>query len=408
MAKRKLSNWVDSWLEYTDQIPSPAVWRKWAGIFCLGAAMERRLYIKTNIGPLYGNLYCIFVGPPGVGKTNLTSRVRNFLAGLSDVKESNTFHVASSSLTHASIIDELKEAERRFVHSNMKDVDNYNALTIVSNELGVLLPEYDDFMMPKLTDLYDGHPYSERRRTANLNFTIEAPVLSILAACTPSYMTSTMPEGAWDQGFLSRTMIAFSAETIWRDIFTEIPVAQKLEDDLRSDLRHLLSLAGKMAFTDEALASIKQWDKTGRTPLPEHPKLYHYNTRRLAHVLKLSMIAALSKEDTLQITQDDFFQALDWLVEIETYMPEIFKAMSTGGDSRVMEEIWFHVSVIFQNEGQKPIAESRILAFLAERLPASNVTRVMDVMVRTGIFVEAFGDGNPGNWYVPRTKRLSG
>jgi DNA polymerase III delta prime subunit len=406
MSKRKLGNWVDSWLEYTDQIPSPPIWRKWAGIFILGSAMERRLWIKTNIAPLYGNLYVIFVGPPGVGKTNLTSRVAHFLRGLSDAKDSNSFHVASSSLTHASVIDELKNAERRYVFPNMKDILEYNALTIVSNELGVLLPEYDAFMMPKLTDLYDGHSYSERRRTKDLNFTIEAPVLSILAACTPSYMTETLPPGAWDQGFLSRTMIAYSAETVWRDIFAEIPVMEKLEAELQADLRHILSLSGKMMFTAEALDSIKTWDKGGRSPLPEHPKLYHYNTRRLAHALKLSMISALAREDTLQITRDDFLQGLDWLVEIETYMPEIFKAMNTGGDSRVMEEVWYHVSLIYQKEGNNPIAESRILAHLAERLPATNVARVMDVMVKTGVFKEEF-TGHPGNWYSPRTRRMN-
>lgn len=68
------------------------------------------------------------------------------------------------------------------------EIVNFNSLTIVSNELGVLLPEYDPAMMSKLTDIYDGKGYSERRRTKDLNFKIDAPQINLIAATTPSFL----------------------------------------------------------------------------------------------------------------------------------------------------------------------------------------------------------------------------
>ena len=59
------------------------------------------------------------------------------------------------------IIEELAEAER-FVQINVNGVlttQSFNALYIVSNELGVLLPAYETDFLNKLTDIYDGHPY---------------------------------------------------------------------------------------------------------------------------------------------------------------------------------------------------------------------------------------------------------
>lgn len=393
---------METWLEYTSELPSPLLWRRWAGIFILAASMERRIWIRTVMGELYPNLYIMLVGPPGVGKTVMSSRVDEFLRELTD-GESATFHLASSSVTAASLVDDLREAGRRFILPNMEIV-NFNSLTIVSNELGVLLPEYDPAMMSKLTDIYDGKGYSERRRTKDLNFKIDAPQINLIAATTPSFLTEKLPPGAWDQGFLSRTMIVFSTETMYRDLFADTKDMDSLRKSLAADLTHMYTLFGKMTFTAEAIAAIQSWDKAGRPPLPDHPKLLHYNTRRAAHLLKLCMVACMATGDSLSITIDHFQTAMDWLIELEVYMPDIFKAMNTGGDSGAMEDAWYHVAVLYGKE-KKPIHESRIIAYLAERIPAQNVARVLDLMVKTGIFISDFADGAQGNWYVPRSRK---
>lgn len=400
---RKREDWIDSWMEYTSNLPSPELWRKWAGIFILGASLERRVWVKTSIGQLFPNIYLVLVGPPGVGKTIMTSQVRNFLFQLSEDGDKNGFHISAASETHASLIDSLKDATRHFLTDAMEPV-SYNSLTVISNELGVLLPEYDSAMMSKLTDIYDAHPYSERRRGTGLNLQMASPQINLMAATTPSFLLETLPPGAWDQGFLSRTMLAFSSETMTRDIFGELHFAESLMKDLITDLKAIFQLYGKMTFTAEAVGALENWNKAGRAPLPDHPKLMHYNTRRAAHLLKLCMIASMSRGDSFEVTLDDYQRAMDWLIELEVIMPDIFKAMIGGGDTRAMEEVWYHAGILWAKENGKPIAESRIIAFLAERVPAQNIARVLDIMVRTGIFIEE-PFGAPGKWYRPASKK---
>lgn len=395
MGKRRLPSWIQGFYEYTDALPSPGLWRKFAAISLIAGALERRVWIKTAMGNLFPNMFMILVGPPGAGKTILTSQIYDFWSTLQDGTDTG-HHVAASSVTAASLIDSLNEAQRRIVRPTaIPPVETFNSLKICSNELGVFLPAYENSMMNLLTDIYDGRPYSERRRGKDINIKIERPQLNIIAATTPSYLTNILPEGAWDQGFLSRTILVYSGETVIRPLWDESPKNEKMYKDLVADLKVVGEMFGKMTFTPDAAKVVSDWHMEGGPPQPEHPKLLHYNTRRTAHLLKLCMVASASRGDDFEINLDDVQLALDWLIEVETFMPDIFKAMSQGGDSRAIQDCWYHCYQIWIKE-KRPIAEPRIVYFLQERVPAHSVMRIIEVM-RQAKLLEKQLDG-----YVPK------
>ncbi len=399
MPERKLANWILGWEEYTAPLPSPELWRKWGGIGVIAAALERKVWVTTGMGALYPNLYIVNVGPPGLGKTVVSKTTWEFLNSLSDGTDKG-LHLASSSVTFASVIDELAEAKRDIVRLDMDPARyEFNALTIVSNELGVLLPEYDAFMMPKLTDLYDGHPYSERRRTNDTKIKLEAPQLNLIASCTPAYLTTTLPPAAWDQGFLSRMLIAFSTENLRREIFSEIKKDTTLKQDLLTDLKLIFKsdfTFGEMSFTTDAQAKLERWHHAGGPPAPDHPKLMHYLTRRTTQVIKLSMIASIAESSSLKITDEHLMTAIAWLLELETYLPDIFKAMVAGGDAQVMREAWYYFASEYAKT-HKPIPEHKVIAYLSTRLPAHSVVRVLDVMEKAQLMKKVF-EGTIAAW----------
>ncbi len=346
------------------------------------------MWIRPGKGDLYPNLYVIFCAPPGIGKTEMIWRVRDMWESL------ETHHVANSSLTKASLIDSLDDAQRNIVHPQLeKPTSSFNSLLVASNELGVLLPQYDNEFMNALQDIYDGKGYSESRRTSKLKIHIKHPNLNILAGCTPGYLRETLPPGAWDQGFISRSIIVYSGEQELGSLWLEGSLDEKLEDVLKSQLKEIGELYGKISFTQEAKDFIDAWHLGGQEPKPVHPRLMHYNIRRTAHILKLSTVACVSAGGFPTITKEHIQTALDWLIEAEVYMPDIFKAMSSGGDSQVIEDTWHFVWETYIKEGKKPIGLNRVIYFLQERTSAHNVLRVLEVMMRSEMLQKTLAKG---------------
>lgn len=363
-------------MTYTNGIGSPEIYRRWTGIFTLAAALERKIWTTTNRGDLYPNLFVFIVGPAAAGKTLAAVHARKLLQKLTD------HHIAPSSISRASMIDALHKAERKLVHPQDKDepIKAFNSLTVFSMELGVLIPGYENDFMHTLTDIYDNEPYSETRRTNKLDIQMAKPQINLLAATTPSYLNHLIPEGAWDQGFLSRVILVYHGPVPPQDLFNGVAPTLSLGRDLEEDLLSIGKLYGKFKFEEEAAQLINDWHKQGGNPKPDHPRLMNYNSRRTSHLLKLCMIICASNGDSPVITVDHFAEALDTLTEAEKFMPDIFKAMSSGGSGKTIEETYYFVFKAYAAAKHQPVMHSRVVNFLVERVPAHSVDVILKQM----------------------------
>lgn len=387
---RRCKNFIDSFLAYTEGKGSPRIYRLWSAIFTVGAICERKVWLTTAKGKLYPNQYILLVGGAGIGKTLCTNTVHDML---NEIRTPETpFHIAPTSVTKASLIDALDDADRRIIRPmENPSIVAFNSLTIVPNEFGVFLPSWEGDFMSSLTDLWDCKYYSETRRTAKININIQNPQLNMFSATTPAYLTNLLPEGAWEQGFMSRILIVFSGEIVYTDLFDLLDNDNNLWTDLIHDLRQMYNTFGEMSVTEEVKLAINEWSKKGGPPIPDHPKLTHYCARRAAHLLKLCMIASMASDSDRIVTLDHFAEALDWLVQLETFMPDVFKSMKVGGDGRAIEECWHYAYTVYLKTKQ-PVPEHRIIQFLQEKVPVHNISRILDVMERSKLLQKKFTD----------------
>lgn len=383
---RKVPSWIDGFIKSTDNLDAPEIFRKWAAISTVGSVLEQKVWLMTS-SPIFPNLYVFIVGHPASGKNRT---IRAAKAYLRDLKE---FKIAPISLTWASLIDALVRA-KRFIARIPDEPLEYNSMMIAPEEMGAFIHKYDKEMTDGLSALYDNDLYDQERRGGEIRIKMKSPLVSIITGCTPSNLMDFMPDSAWGQGFTSRIIMVFSDERIVGDDFAK--KASGPEADLIHDLTIINGLIGEFQVTEEYRNVVNNWRQLDESlpdwPKPSHPKLIHYNGRRRVNIYKLSMISAIDRSNTLLLTKDDFNRAMSWLLEAETFMPDIFKAGVSGGDSKAMDEIYHFVL-----SAPSGVRESKLVNFARERVPAHSVIRVIEVMERSGLIKAISYDAKTGS-----------
>lgn len=348
----------------------------------------------------FPNLFVFLIGAPASGKTVPINVVREDIWR----QMQDGYYLAPKSITSAALSDTLAEAKVRILRPTaVPPFIEFNSLAIFSPELGTFISSYDNDLMQRLTDLYDNEAYEERRRGKDLNLVIPKAQLNMLGGTTPSFLNQLLPTGAWDQGFISRVIMIFSGEHQIKPLFDTPVTEQALRDDLITDLKGIGTLYGKMGWDPAAAKAMQDWHMAGGPPVPDHIRLLHYVGRRTGHMLKLCMVASISRSNELIIREEDFDSALGWLLEAELEMPEIFKAMrGSTMDGSAIDETWYYCWSLWQKE-KGPIPESRIIAFLQQRVPSYSVMKILELL-RTSHMLECTGSDKRGMLYTPVPK----
>ena len=144
---RYLDNWIDSFMKWSNTIPSPSIFRLWAAYATIGGTMERKVWCDLSGGLLHPSMFILLVGGSSVGKNQSIKLASSFWV------ETGQLTIAAESLTKAALIDELSGAQKEF------DYNDYHYITspivVSAEEFGVMLPEYDKRFLNLLCDLWD-------------------------------------------------------------------------------------------------------------------------------------------------------------------------------------------------------------------------------------------------------------
>lgn len=390
-------DWIELFLKYTEGLPTPDTFRLWSAIAAVSGALERRVWIETARSRLYPNTYILLVGRPGVGKSQAISPVGELW------KQAKDIHVAPDNLTKPALIDAISAARRTLIRGEQEMVE-YHSLAVASPEFGVLVPAHDLEFLNTLNHIYDNpSSYRENRRSMGDNqIDISNPQLTIIGGTQPAYLANLLPEEAWGMGFTARLILIYSGETKKVSLFAKQEPRVEFYSALISGIKAMTKKYGPMMFEMDAQAEAERWAEAGCPPVPEHSKLENYTSRRILHVLKLSIISAVSAGHST-ITFWDFARARDWLLGAEAAMPDIFREMVARSDVQVIQELHFFLWQLWIKE-KKDIHESRLIHFLQNRVPSEKIIRVIEIAERSGIIKT----GEYPRTYRPQPKHTHG
>lgn len=383
-------DFLDEFMSLTQHVPSPDIFRVWAGISCLAGAMERRVWARV-VGHAftYPNLFVALVASPGIGKGVIETTGRLWRRA-KDASKKPCFHVMPDSVNAASMMLAFKDA-RKVIIRNGELKHEYHSLLVPNEEMGVLMPAHDMELLGRLNYIFTNPDFIRILRVYQGEVQeIINPTLNIICGAQPGFLASMLPEEAWSMGFTSRLIMVYAGSGKDIKLFADTSAADKLESSLLSMLAEVAEIEGCMRWEPEAAAALDNWHKGGRQPVPDHSRLTFYLNRRLQFAIKLCIIAAISRSRELVIRHEDVTRAFDWLFPTEALMPDIFREMVHKSDNQTLQELHFFMWKEFART-QKPLHEARLYSFLQDRVPSERIPRIIEVASRSGMITRHEG-----------------
>jgi len=209
----------------------PTIFHLWGCFTVMSALIKREAWFRWyDPNKLYINLYTILVGPPGRAfkstSVNITAKLlKNLSAFITDpnMKEIKKLHVIAGKVTPEKLLDTLqpKPGSYPLVNEKGKPLKKKNGtpltykytseVLIIASELASLLSKasYNEGMITNLLKLYDCDEEWSTDTFAREKTVLKNMHTTLLAACTPQQFHESIPIGASNDGFLSRTNIVY-------------------------------------------------------------------------------------------------------------------------------------------------------------------------------------------------------
>jgi len=341
---RELRNWIDSYVQYTDNTESPLIYHIWCSLSVIAGALQRRVYLKWGLGQvIYPNLYTVLIGPSGRTRKGVAIGIaKEFLKAVPHV----TVTPESSSGRQAMILA-MKRALRNFNDpSKNNKIEFHCAVTAFSEELAVFLGQGDIAYLSNLTDWYDSKDDWEYETVGRGKDSLQGLCLNLLGGTAPDWIQSMIPQEALGGGFTSR--IIFVVEEHKRKIVPEHTVTKEeydLHAKLSRDLERIALLAGEITFSPTAKNLYVNWYigedikmANKEMPINDH-RFAGYCERRATHLRKLMIICSVARGDSLVIEDEDFVAALKLLKGAEENMHKTFGGLGKARNSDQLEQI---------------------------------------------------------------------
>ena len=335
--ERKLPNWIDAFMLYTENSEPPDLFRKWTAISCIASAMQRKCSIQWGTAlTFYPNLFIVLVGPSATGKGTAMS------PGLDILSEIPAIRMASNATSLQALIRHLKDTNLTDINLITGEQIFHSSLTIFSKEFTVFLGYHNRELMASLCDWYDCDKKWSYDTIARNKEEIIGVWVNLIGGTTPDLIQSSLPAESIGGGLTSRIIFVVEDK---KSKLVPIPIQTQKEVQLREllihDLEKISMLSGTFSYTEKFVDLWTEWVVNAEKSPPFYDKNFEgYIGRRRAHLMKLAMIISAShgKHD-LSLSRDDLESAITFLNEVEVNMESVFKGFGKSDISAIMNQV---------------------------------------------------------------------
>ena len=332
---RNVSDWIDGFMELTDNSEPPVLFRKWAAISTIAAALQRKVRVELGLSlTFYPNLYIVLVGPSATGK----GTAMKFASDI--IEKIPTIRLSAQATSLQALIRRMKETNLTDINVVTGDQTYHSSLTIFSTEFTVFLGYHNQELIAALCEWYDCHNRWTYETIARKKEEVVGVWVNLFAGTTPDAIQASLPIESIGGGLTSRIIFVVEERRAKLVIVPTITERQlQLQQQLVYDLEAINRLSGVMQYTDGYLKTYTDWCIFADQHRPFHDKKFDgYCGRRRKHLITLSMVCCASRSDEMIMTSEDIDRAIFLLAEVEVKMGKVFKGMGRSAISDLLSD----------------------------------------------------------------------
>lgn len=313
------SGWIKDYIDYTMWSEAPAAFHFFTACAVLGATVGRKAWFSKGYYKVYPNHQIILVAP--TGKCRKTSALN---LGIRLLQQLEGLNILANKSTPEALIQGLSSVS---VEGNQIQLAREARGVLYAPELAVFLgkQKYNEGLIALLTDLFDNPDKWQASTKAGGKVDLNNVCLTFMGASTPDWLIGAIPQDAFGGGFMSRLLFIVQEDT---PRCFPIPKVVETPPRLTNDLQTLWNpktVPGEITFTNaEPHRWYSLWYAGSRKNIPEDEKMAGYHERKPDHLLRLSILIALSQGRT-KIDTPDLMASLKVLDFLERQMLGTFK-----------------------------------------------------------------------------------
>lgn len=394
---RKLENWLDTYMEFTEHTESATVFHRWVGISVLAAVLRKKTWLTFGRLRIYPNMYIVLVANPGIAR-----KTQAISYGSKLLNEVPNIHTSADSITREALIKDIEDATEG---EQMIDGTTFShaSVTAICREFESFLGQKKENtkMLVFLTDLFDCEELPWKYRTKNAGSSIAPAVFfNLLGATTPDSLASMFPVSAIGGGLASRILFIWAGGKAKKvAIPTMSARTAALKDPLLHDLNVISRITGAYEFTPDCERKWNDWynsfDEMSPRRLCKDPTFDGWYSRKPLYLLKTATIMSAAERDEKRLEWEHVEKAKAFIESIEIHMG---KAFASVGRSDVTSDVDQVMSIVKQ---RGVIPEKELLQMVWRNIDSRKFDNVMSTAKRSGAIRCLYHDekGNRGIWY---------